>query len=112
MAPPPPPPTQQQAKYDYSGVTQSDTAKYYYPNASNGYDAAIYSAASSIMQQQTATAPKWPTMSPQSNIHQTNTYSMSKQPKLPFKRRNPIQSTQLFYCEVCKISCAGPQVIN
>ena len=113
MAPPPPPPTQQ-AKYDYSGITQSDTPKYYYPNASNGYDAAIYSAASSIMQQQTTpSAPKWPTtaMQPQSNIHQNNSYSMlNKQQKMPFKRRNPAQSTQLFYCEVCKISCAGPQV--
>lgn len=108
MAPPPPPPNQP-AKYDYSGMTQSDTAKYYYPNASNGYDAAIYSAASSIMQQQTTTPPKWPTSTvPQSNLN--SNYSMSKQQKMPFRTRNPKQTTQLFYCEVCKISCAGPQV--
>ena len=102
--PPPPPPNQQQAKYDYSGMAQGDPSKpYYYPNASNGYDAALYSAASSIMQQQTSTVPKWPTPSAVAN-------NPMLKPKMPFKRRNPAQSTQLFYCDVCKISCAGPQV--
>lgn len=29
-----------------------------------------------------------------------------------FKRRPPSGPVQFFYCEVCKISCAGPQVNN
>lgn len=99
---PPPPPPNQQAKYDYSAMTQGDATKsYYYPNTTNGYDAAVYSAASSLMQQQSAqVAPKWNTAPPMNTM-------MNKKP--PFKRRNPTTSTQLFYCEVCKISCAGPQ---
>lgn len=64
-----------------------------------GYDAALYSAATSYYQQQQQAAKT------------TNTWQVKKagqtgkaKPKIPPKQ------PQLHYCDVCKISCAGPQV--
>lgn len=66
-----------------------------------GYDAALYSAATSYYQQQQQAAKT------------TNTWQVKKagqtgkaKPKIPPKQ------PQLHYCDVCKISCAGPQVSN
>jgi zinc finger RNA-binding protein len=66
-----------------------------------GYDAALYSAATSYYQQQQQAAKT------------TNTWQVKKagqtgkaKPKIPPKQ------PQLHYCDVCKISCAGPQVHN
>ena len=66
-----------------------------------GYDAALYSAATSYYQQQQQAAKT------------TSTWQVKKagqtgkaKPKIPPKQ------PQLHYCDVCKISCAGPQVRN
>lgn len=64
---------------------------------SSGYDAALYSAATTYYQQQQAakTGTTWQ-------------YKKGQQAK-PKQKQAPKQP-QLHYCEVCKISCAGPQV--
>ena len=56
-----------------------------------GYDAALYSAATSYYQQQQAAKVK---------------VGVKTKTKMPPKQ------PQLHYCDVCKISCAGPQVIS
>ena len=55
----------------------------------SGYDAALYSAATSYYQQQQAAKVK---------------VGVKTKTKMPPKQ------PQLHYCDVCKISCAGPQV--
>jgi len=65
----------------------------------SGYDAAVYSAASSYyQQQQTAKA--------------MGSWAAKKPGAQPFKvkPKGPPKTPQLHYCDVCKISCAGPQV--
>ena len=66
---------------------------------SSGYDAALYSAATTYYQQQQAakTGTTWQ-------------YKKGQQQKP--KQKQPPKQPQLHYCEVCKISCAGPQVRN
>ncbi|XP_078313931.1 zinc finger RNA-binding protein-like isoform X3 [Crassostrea virginica] len=68
------------------------------PVVIKGYDAALYSAATSYYQQQQQAAKT------------TSTWQVKKagqtgkaKPKIPPKQ------PQLHYCDVCKISCAGPQ---
>lgn len=64
-----------------------------------GYDAALYTAATSYYQQQQA-------------VKTAGTWAVKK-PGVPFKPRpkGPPKQPQLHYCDVCKISCAGPQVV-
>lgn len=57
-----------------------------------GYDAALYSAATSYYQQQQAAKVK------------VGGVGIKAKTKMPPKQ------PQLHYCDVCKISCAGPQV--
>ena len=69
-------------------------------DSSLGYDAALYSAASSYISQQSKTnANTWQ----KKPIFQKTTFTKT------FTKPPPKQ-TQLHYCEVCKISCAGPMV--
>lgn len=65
---------------------------------SAGYDAAVYSAASSYYQQQQAAKA-------------IGTWAVKKTGPQTFKPKpkGPPKPPQLHYCDVCKISCAGPQ---
>ncbi|XP_076465037.1 zinc finger RNA-binding protein-like isoform X2 [Babylonia areolata] len=66
-----------------------------------GYDAAVYSAASSYYQQQQQHAAK-----------AIGTWPAKRAAGQPFKAKpkgTPPKPPQLHYCDVCKISCAGPQ---
>ncbi len=65
-----------------------------------GYDAALYSAATTYyqQQQQTKTGTTW------------QYKGKGATTMLKTKTKQPPKPPQLHYCEVCKISCAGPQV--
>ena len=63
-----------------------------------GYDAALYSAATTYYQQQQAAKT--------GNSWQYKKGGTQQKPK----QKQPPKQPQLHYCEVCKISCAGPQV--
>lgn len=80
----------------------------------SGYEAAVYSAASSYYQQQqqqqqkqaaaaaaVAASAAWTG----SNFTKKTTFQ-NKQ----LKPKQPPKPPQIHYCDVCKISCAGPQV--
>ena len=72
-----------------------------------GYDAAVYSAASSYLNQQagnkTTVTGTWP--------YKKNTVGTAGANRPGgFKATPTSKTTQLHYCEVCKISCAGSQV--
>ncbi|XP_033108518.1 zinc finger RNA-binding protein-like isoform X2 [Anneissia japonica] len=69
-------------------------------NTYSGYDAAVYSAATNYYQQQQQVAKG---SQPWQN---KNKGPFSKPVK---KERQPPKQPQIHYCEVCKISCAGPQ---
>nr|XP_006823768.1 PREDICTED: zinc finger RNA-binding protein-like [Saccoglossus kowalevskii] len=66
----------------------------------SGYDAAIYSAATSYYQQQQAQK-------------QGITWGFNKKPQYgqnqKKKEKPPPKQPQIHYCDICKISCAGPQ---
>lgn len=68
-----------------------------------GYDAALYSAATMyVQQQQQATSV--------SNSKQASSWNAFKKPGMKMnKPKQPPKPQQLHYCDVCKISCAGPQ---
>ena len=70
----------------------------------SGYDAALYNAATLYVQQQAHTTPKgaasWKASRPGVGA------TIGQKPKL----KQPPKPQQLHYCDVCKISCAGPQV--
>ncbi|XP_045216764.1 zinc finger RNA-binding protein-like [Mercenaria mercenaria] len=80
----------------YQSATTATTSTY------SGYDAALYSAATSYYQQQQAAKATgtW------STLKKTGTTAVGKnglgKPKVT-------KQPQLHYCDVCKISCAGPQ---
>ena len=71
-----------------------------------GYDAALYSAASSYYQQQQAAkvTGTWSFKKAGTTGTVAKNGVAAPKPKLPPKQ------PQLHYCDVCKISCAGPQV--
>ena len=68
----------------------------------SGYDAALYSAATSYYSQQqqgkTGGGASW-------MLKKAATGNQFKP-----KPKGPPKAPQLHYCDVCKISCAGPQV--
>jgi zinc finger RNA-binding protein len=73
-----------------------------------GYDAALYNATTMYVQQQTQAQVK-----PQTGVANTWQYkkgSLGGQPGKLNKPKQPPKPQQLHYCDVCKISCAGPQV--
>lgn len=92
-------------------VTYGTTAVTYSGAAYTGYEAAVYSAASSYYQQQqqqkqaaavaaAAATAAWTGSSFTKKIPYQNKQLKPKQPPKP---------PQIHYCDVCKISCAGPQ---
>ncbi|KFQ13437.1 Zinc finger RNA-binding protein, partial [Leptosomus discolor] len=85
-------------------ATYSTTAVTYSGTSYSGYEAAVYSAASSYyqqqQQQQKQAAAAW-----------TGTTFTKKAPfqNKQLKPKQPPKPPQIHYCDVCKISCAGPQ---
>uniref|UniRef100_A0A4W3IDK6 Zinc finger RNA-binding protein n=1 Tax=Callorhinchus milii TaxID=7868 RepID=A0A4W3IDK6_CALMI len=118
-APPPPPPVTTQNYQDtYTYVRSTapalayDSKQYYpqptaaaqpQPTAAEAYYQAVYSAASSYYQQQQQQQQK------QAAAWAGTTFTK----KVPFqnkqKPKQPPKQPQIHYCDVCKISCAGPQ---
>lgn len=79
----------------------------------SGYEAAVYSAASSYYQQQqqqqkqaAAAAAVAATAAWSGSNFTKKTTFQNKQ----LKPKQPPKPPQIHYCDVCKISCAGPQV--
>uniref|UniRef100_UPI00398F3829 zinc finger RNA-binding protein isoform X3 n=1 Tax=Pristiophorus japonicus TaxID=55135 RepID=UPI00398F3829 len=91
--------------YTQSG-TYSSTAVTYTGATYAGYEAAVYSAASSYYQQQQQQQQQ---QQKQAAAWAGNTFTK----KVPFqnkqKPKQPPKQPQIHYCDVCKISCAGPQ---
>uniref|UniRef100_A0A7N6AMG3 Zinc finger RNA-binding protein n=1 Tax=Anabas testudineus TaxID=64144 RepID=A0A7N6AMG3_ANATE len=139
VPPPPPPVTSQNYQDSYSYVRSSapavayDSKQYYQqPTATaavaaaqpqptvadsyyqtgtsySGYEAAVYSAASSYYQQQQqqkqAVAAVAATAAWTGNTFTKKPPFQSKQ----LRPKQPPKPPQIHYCDVCKISCAGPQ---
>uniref|UniRef100_A0A4W3GN86 Zinc finger RNA-binding protein n=1 Tax=Callorhinchus milii TaxID=7868 RepID=A0A4W3GN86_CALMI len=78
----------------------------------SGYEAAVYSAATSYYQQQPKPpATTWTSAGTGTNSNTGNT-GFVKKPAFQSKQQKPKpppKQPQLHYCDVCKISCAGPQ---
>lgn len=77
----------------------------------SGYEAAVYSAASSYYQQQQQQQKQAVAAVAASAAWTGNTFTK----KAPFQNKTlrpkqPPKPPQIHYCDVCKISCAGPQV--
>ncbi|KAI0215023.1 hypothetical protein LSAT2_032971 [Lamellibrachia satsuma] len=93
-------PSQNTQSYVYAtnSAAQAPSAgsSYNSGSTSSSYDAALYSAATNYYQQQQTpkTGVTW---------QSKKVFTPKAKPKLPPK------TPQLHYCEVCKISCAGPQ---
>uniref|UniRef100_A0AAX7V885 Zinc finger RNA-binding protein n=1 Tax=Astatotilapia calliptera TaxID=8154 RepID=A0AAX7V885_ASTCA len=93
----------QSPTYSTNAVTYSGTSY-------SGYEAAVYSAASSYYQQQQqqkqAVAAVAATAAWTGNTFTKKPPFQSKQ----LRPKQPPKPPQIHYCDVCKISCAGPQV--
>ncbi|XP_043941304.1 zinc finger RNA-binding protein [Protopterus annectens] len=92
-------------------VTYGTTAVTYSGAAYTGYEAAVYSAASSYYQQQQQQKQAAAVAAAAATAAWTGT-SFTK--KIPYqnkqlKPKQPPKPPQIHYCDVCKISCAGPQ---
>uniref|UniRef100_A0A8P4GPL7 Zinc finger RNA-binding protein n=1 Tax=Dicentrarchus labrax TaxID=13489 RepID=A0A8P4GPL7_DICLA len=93
---------------------QPSVADSYYQTGTSysGYEAAVYSAASSYYQQQQQQQQKQAVAAVAATAAWTgNTFT--KKPPFQSKQLRPKQPPkppQIHYCDVCKISCAGPQV--
>lgn len=77
----------------------------------SGYEAAVYSAASSYYQQQQQQQKQAVAAVAATAAWTGNTFT--KKPPFQNKQLRPKQPPkppQIHYCDVCKISCAGPQV--
>ncbi|XP_037633018.1 zinc finger RNA-binding protein isoform X1 [Sebastes umbrosus] len=92
----------QSPTYSTNAVTYSGTSY-------SGYEAAVYSAASNYYQQQQqqkqAVAAVAATAAWQGNTFTKKPPFQSKQ----LRPKQPPKPPQIHYCDVCKISCAGPQ---
>uniref|UniRef100_A0A8B9ZCL7 Zinc finger RNA-binding protein n=1 Tax=Anas platyrhynchos TaxID=8839 RepID=A0A8B9ZCL7_ANAPL len=94
-------------------ATYSTTAVTYSGTSYSGYEAAVYSAASSYYQQQQqqqkqAAAAAAAAAATAAWTGTTFTKKASFQNK-QLKAKQPPKTPQIHYCDVCKISCAGPQ---
>ncbi|KAM6930817.1 zinc finger RNA-binding protein [Xenentodon cancila] len=93
----------QSATYSTNAVTYSGTSY-------SGYEAAVYSAASSYYQQQQQQQKQAAAAVAATAAWTGNTFT--KKPPFQNKQLRPKQPPkppQIHYCDVCKISCAGPQ---
>ncbi|KAM4810646.1 zinc finger RNA-binding protein isoform 3-T4 [Rhinophrynus dorsalis] len=93
-------------------ATYSTTAVTYSGAAYSGYEAAVYSAASSYYQQQQQQQKQAAAAVAAAATAAWTGTSFTK--KAPFqnkqlKPKQPPKPPQIHYCDVCKISCAGPQ---
>uniref|UniRef100_A0AAR2JMM1 Zinc finger RNA-binding protein n=1 Tax=Pygocentrus nattereri TaxID=42514 RepID=A0AAR2JMM1_PYGNA len=94
----------QSPTYSTNAVTYSGTSY-------SGYEAAVYSAASSYYQQQQQQQKQAVAAAAATAAWTGSTFTK----KTPFqnktlKPKQPPKPPQIHYCDVCKISCAGPQV--
>ncbi|KAM3611694.1 uncharacterized protein V6R79_022748 [Siganus canaliculatus] len=93
----------QSPSYSTNAVTYSGTSY-------SGYEAAVYSAASSYYQQQQQQQKQAVAAVAATAAWTGNTFT--KKPPFQSKQLRPKQPPkppQIHYCDVCKISCAGPQ---
>uniref|UniRef100_A0A1A8HBM4 Zinc finger RNA-binding protein n=1 Tax=Nothobranchius korthausae TaxID=1143690 RepID=A0A1A8HBM4_9TELE len=91
----------QSPTYSTNAVTYSGTSY-------SGYEAAVYSAASNYYQQQQqkqAVAAAAATAAWSGNTFTKKSTFQNKQ----LRPKQPPKPPQIHYCDVCKISCAGPQ---
>ncbi|KAM6232398.1 zinc finger RNA-binding protein-like isoform 2-T2 [Porphyrio hochstetteri] len=91
-------------------ATYSTTAVTYSGTSYSGYEAAVYSAASSYYHQQqqkqaAAAAAAAATAAWTGTTFSKRAPLQNKQ----LKPKQPPKTPQIHYCDVCKISCAGPQ---
>ncbi|XP_036792424.1 zinc finger RNA-binding protein isoform X3 [Oncorhynchus mykiss] len=94
----------QSPTYSTNAVTYSGTSY-------SGYEAAVYSAASTYYQQQQQQQQKQAVAAVAASAAWTGS-SFTKKPTFQSKQLKPKQPPkppQIHYCDVCKISCAGPQ---
>uniref|UniRef100_A0AAR2LD15 Zinc finger RNA-binding protein n=1 Tax=Pygocentrus nattereri TaxID=42514 RepID=A0AAR2LD15_PYGNA len=91
---------------------QPSVAESYYQTGTSysGYEAAVYSAASSYYQQQQQQQKQAVAAAAATAAWTGSTFTK----KTPFqnktlKPKQPPKPPQIHYCDVCKISCAGPQ---
>ncbi|XP_046857995.1 zinc finger RNA-binding protein-like isoform X3 [Xenia sp. Carnegie-2017] len=94
--------TQNAASGYNSHSNWSNPGSGFQPTQGQGYDAAVYNAASSFFQQQTQPRQKWGSQKSNNQHNQNKSHQQNRQ-------RNPPRQQQMHYCDVCKISCAGPQ---
>lgn len=85
---------------NYGGSTTAATESYH-PQA---YEAAVYNAAAAYVQQQQHQPPPRPNWKNKSGGMGGMASNKQQKPKAPPKQ------PQIHYCDICKISCAGPQV--
>ncbi|XP_061907015.1 zinc finger RNA-binding protein isoform X1 [Entelurus aequoreus] len=93
----------QSPTYSTNAVTYSGTSY-------SGYEAAVYSAASSYYQQQQQHQKHAVAAAAATAAWTGNTFT--KKPPFQNKQvrpKQPPKPPQIHYCDVCKISCAGPQ---
>uniref|UniRef100_A0A8C9W3N0 Zinc finger RNA-binding protein n=1 Tax=Scleropages formosus TaxID=113540 RepID=A0A8C9W3N0_SCLFO len=90
--------------------TYSTTAVTYSGTSYSGYEAAVYSAASSYYQQQQQ-QQKQAVAAVAATAAWTGSTFTKKPPfqNKQLKPKQPPKPPQIHYCDVCKISCAGPQ---
>uniref|UniRef100_A0A673K8Z1 Zinc finger RNA-binding protein n=1 Tax=Sinocyclocheilus rhinocerous TaxID=307959 RepID=A0A673K8Z1_9TELE len=88
-------------------------AESYYQTGTSysGYEAAVYSAASSYYQQQQQQQQKQAAVAAAATAAWTGSTYTKKTPlqNKTLKPKQPPKPPQIHYCDVCKISCAGPQ---
>lgn len=85
--------------------TNTNTTKSSSGSHQNAYEKVVYNAATTFLTQQAQTSkPSW-------QKNEKPTFKLQNQ-KGNWQNRNSAgaKPQQLHYCEVCKISCAGPQV--
>ncbi|XP_067320742.1 zinc finger RNA-binding protein isoform X2 [Anolis sagrei] len=95
-------------------ATYSTTAVTYSGTSYSGYEAAVYSAASSYYQQQQQQQQKQAAAAAAAAAATAAWTGTTFTKKAPFqnkqlKPKQPPKPPQIHYCDVCKISCAGPQ---
>uniref|UniRef100_A0A6Q2YHZ6 Zinc finger RNA-binding protein n=1 Tax=Esox lucius TaxID=8010 RepID=A0A6Q2YHZ6_ESOLU len=95
----------QSPTYSTSAVTYSGTSY-------SGYEAAVYSAASTYYQQQQQQQQQKQAVAAVAASAAWTGSTFTKKPPFQNKQLKPKQPPkppQIHYCDVCKISCAGPQ---
>ncbi|KAJ8005590.1 hypothetical protein DPEC_G00119520 [Dallia pectoralis] len=100
--------------YSTNAVTYSQSPTYStYPGTTySGYEAAVYSAASSYYQQQQQQQVQKQAVAAVAASAAWTGSTFTKKPPFQNKQLKPKQPPkppQIHYCDVCKISCAGPQ---